>query len=655
MATSTLSKDRQKSLENSLIIWLCDTQHELFSQLRAIVHTVRLFTDLDLCLQYIEQIKIEQIFLIISPRFARHMVSLEKQFSQQIHSIYIFSDEQSTYKEKIPVYRKGKGIFTQMESLCNVLKKEIRQLDHDLVPISASTAANSDELNPLFMYFQLLKENLLKIKSDHQTQIEQFAEFRRLRYENNKDESEMIDSFECNYLKHTPIWWYTLESFIYRMLNHALRTVDIDILIKMKFFIQDINEQIKQRHSQLNIAKESFTVYRGQGIFNDEFENLRKKPACSLLSFNAFLSTSTAKSVSEDFARNNLGSCDKQALLFEIKIDPSISSVPFTPIKDLSDVPGEEEILFSMGSIFRIDGMKEIEKGFWKIYLSSTNDNDPLLQRLMNHMRISLGDGDGWRPMAQLMIKMGQWDKAMGIYQMLLEKVDPNNQAENAFLHHQLGYLFKQTEHLQEAFQHYQQALQIHRISMSETDSRLSSVYSNIGAVLKKLGDADEALKYYELVLKIDLAATKPNQLEIAIDHNNIGSVLDDLGKYSDALKSYEEALTIKLALLPAYHPSFASTYSNIGLIHRKMGDSASALSFYEKALEIQRKSLPPNHSSFVGVHGKLATVLEELGRYREALQHAEKAAEIADKAYGSTHPETKKRQSYRDDLQRKI
>ena len=357
------------------------------------------------------------------------------------------------------------------------------------------------------------------------------------------------------------------------------------------------------------------------------------------------------KRLSKGFACHNSSSEDRRAVLFEIKIDPS-SSILYTPVKDVSIFPKEEEILFSMASVFRMDGIEEIEKGLWKINLSSTNDRDPVLQRLTNHIRLSLGDGDGWRPMAQLLIKMNELDGAIGIYQMLLDKVDFSNKAESAFLHNQLGYIFKQKEQLQTAFEHYQQALRIHQTYMADTDSRLSSLYSNMGAILKRLGDPHGALKYYELVLKIDLAATKPNQLEIAVDHNNIGSILDDLGRYSEALKSYEEALTIKLALLPSHHPSLASTYSNIGLVYRKMGNLSSALSSYQKALEIQQKSLLPNHPSFVALHGKIAAVLEELGRYTEALQHAERALEIANKAYGLSHPETQKRRNYRDDLQ---
>ncbi len=628
---------------------------ELISQLRSIVNNIKTLTDIDQCVNFLEQIKNEKVFLIISDCFVKQIASLEEQFTQ-LNSIYVFCNEKSNYDKIIKTYKKGKGVFTQMKPLCNELKKEVRQLNNDLISISIVPASSTDlnELDPSFMYFQLFKENLLTIEYNHDMEIQQLVNYCRPYYERDIEETRTIIDLEQNYREYTPIWWYTLESFIYKMLNHALRIFDIDILVKMGFFIRDLHEQIKQRHSELNVGKKRSTIYRGQGMFNAEFENL-KKASGGLLSFNNFLSTSMHESTAKDFACRNLDNPDKQAILFEIEIDTSISSSPFTPVEDVSALPTEDEILFSMSTVFRIGEIKEIEKGLWKVNLSLTNDRDPLLKRLTDHMRISLGDENGWRRLGQLMIKMGEFDKALEIYQILLKTVNIDDKAENAFLHNQLGYILKQKDKLEEAFSHYQEALKINRTYMSDTDSRLSSIYSNIGGILKKLGDANGALKYYELVLKIDLAASKPNPLEIAIDYNNIGSVFDDQGKYPEALKSYEQSLEIKLTHLPPHHPSLANTYSNIGLIHRKMGDCSTALSFYEKTLKIQQRSLTPNHPSLVATYGKLATALEELHRYREAIEHAQQAVNIANKAFGSSHPEAEKRQKYLKELQQKI
>jgi tetratricopeptide (TPR) repeat protein len=663
MAKSASSEHPKEIIENYIIIWLDpnlefpnDENQELISLLRSIFNTIKTFTDIHQCVKFLEQIKNEKIFLIISDYFVKQIASLEEQFTQ-LNSIYVFCNQKSKYDKIIKAYNKGKGVFTQMKLLCHELKKEVRQLNNDFISISivpASSMTNLNELDPSFMYFQLLKENLLKTKHKHDMEIQQFVDYCRLHYKGDRDESSTITDLEQKYTEHTPIWWYTLESFMYKILNHALRTFDIDILVKMGFFIRDLHEQIEQRHSELSFSKKQLTVYRGQGMFNADFEKLKNAQG-GLLSFNNFLSTSTEKSVAEGFARRNKSDVNKKAILFEIEIDTSISSVPFTQIKDISAMEKEDEILFSMSTVFRIGEIKEIEKNLWKVNLSLTSDRDPLLKRLTDHMRISLGSGNGNRRLAQLMIKMGQFDKAIEFYRILLKTVDLNDKAEHAFLHNQLGYVYKQMDNLIDACSHYKQSLDISRSYLSSEDSQLSSIYSNIGGIYKKLGRMDEALESYELVLKIDLAASKPNPLEIAIDHNNIGSVLDDQGKYPEALKSYEQALDIKLTHLPPHHPSLASTYSNIGLIHRKMGDYSTALSFYRKTLQIQQKSLTPNHPSLIVTYGKLATALEGLHQYKEAIEHAQQAVSIANQAYGHSHPEAQKRQKYLEELQQKI
>jgi tetratricopeptide (TPR) repeat protein len=501
------------------------------------------------------------------------------------------------------------------------------------------------------MYCQLFKENLLTTKIGVKCGIKEFIEFCRRQYNENENDIALTNDLEKRYTEESPIWWYTQEAFLYKKLNEALRNMNIEVLMKMGFFIQDLHQEIKRWYSKLKSNQIPTTVYRGQGLSNKDFEKLK---VGGFWSCNSFLSTSQKESATSTFIGFHQKSIDTKAIIFEIKIDPSISSVPFAPIKDLSYYKHEDEILFSMSTVFRIGEIREVGTNLWKVYLTLVNDRDPLLKRLTDHIRISLGDGDEWHRLGQLTIKMGQFNKALEIYQELLQNIDHNNEVEKAFLHNQLGYVWKQKENLKEAFSHYKESIKISRAYMSETDPRLSSTYSNIGGILKKLGDPNEALKWYELVLKIDLAAPKPNQLEIAIDHNNIGSVLDDLGKYADALKSYEQALDIKLSHLPPHHPSLASTYSNIGLIHRKMGDCSTASVYYKKTLEIQQKSLPPNHPSLSVTHGKLATVLEELHKYKEAIEHAEQAVKIANAAFGSSHPEATKRQRYLDELRQK-
>jgi len=148
------------------------------------------------------------------------------------------------------------------------------------------------------------------------------------------------------------------------MLNRTLRLMEVDVIIKMGFFVRDLHNNIVTLHAEQYGGKnhsDSFTVYRGQGLSQTDFDQLKQTQG-GLLSFNNFLSTSLDQAVSFFFAESNQYNPDLIGVLFAITIDPSISSSPFANIGNVSCYQEEEEILFSMHSVFRIGQMKQIDK-----------------------------------------------------------------------------------------------------------------------------------------------------------------------------------------------------------------------------------------------------------------------------------------------------
>ncbi len=74
------------------------------------------------------------------------------------------------------------------------------------------------------------------------------------------------------------------------MLNRALQTQDIEIIIKMSFFLSDVHRNIQELHSKME-HNGILTVYRGQGMSITDFKNIRQNKN-GLLAFNNFLFTS---------------------------------------------------------------------------------------------------------------------------------------------------------------------------------------------------------------------------------------------------------------------------------------------------------------------------------------------------------------------------
>lgn len=124
------------------------------------------------------------------------------------------------------------------------------------------------------------------------------------------------------------------------------------------------------------------------------FKRLQKHKG-GLVSFNNFLSTSTSKEVSLDFVEKAQRKAGKVAVLFEMTVDPSISSVPFASLDQLSYFEeAEKEIVFSMHTVFRIveitPAATSTPPGFWHVQLTTTNADDQQLYQLTEHMRSEL-------------------------------------------------------------------------------------------------------------------------------------------------------------------------------------------------------------------------------------------------------------------------
>ena len=99
-----------------------------------------------------------------------------------------------------------------------------------------------------------------------------------------------VNKIEKEYRNHQPIWWYTCETFLYSMVNRALRLMDVDIIIQMGFFVCDLHKNIADLHSKQfhgQTSSQSFIVYRGQSLSQTDFNQLKQNQG-GLLAFNNF-------------------------------------------------------------------------------------------------------------------------------------------------------------------------------------------------------------------------------------------------------------------------------------------------------------------------------------------------------------------------------
>ena len=258
------------------------------------------------------------------------------------------------------------------------------------------------------------------------------------------------------------------------MLNRALRLMDVDIIIQMGFFIHDLHKNIADLHSK---------QFRGQNLSQTDFNQLKQNQG-GLLAFNNFLSTSKNRKTSLEFIHRNPGQGDFVSVLFIMRIDPSIQNAQFANIDEITAVEGEEEILFSMHSVFRTGQIKQLPSSIpiWEVELTLTSDNDPELRELSDNIQKETSSNyTGWDRLGMLLIKLAKFGKAEELYRILLKQTC--DQKERAYIFHQFGRIndnqgeySKALEYLDRALNIWQRSLPANHPSVRTCTSILSQI-----------------------------------------------------------------------------------------------------------------------------------------------------------------------------------
>ncbi|CAF1444671.1 unnamed protein product, partial [Adineta steineri] len=473
--------------------------------------------------------------------------------------------------------------------------------------------------------------------------FEEFITYCREVFADDENELKNVNQLQTTYKNNIPIWWYTWDAFLYRMLNCAFKSMDIDIIIRIGFFINDLHRDIQRLHSQQfddHQPDKTFTVYRGQGLSKEDFSEMIKTKG-GLLSFNNFLSASKNPSTALEFVQQAATNPDLVGILFVMTINSSNSTTPFASVSDVSYFHKEDEVLFSMHTIFRIEDIKAMDENndLYQVNLTLTNDNDQNRRTLTDHIRQeTFPDVEGWYRLGKLLIKMGQSSKAQEVYEVLLHQT--TQESDKPSIYHQLGRIKDDQGEYQEALIYYKQSLAIQQNTLSSNHPDLAMSYNNIGLVYYNMSDYQKALSYHEKALAIRQQSFPSNHPDLASSYNNIGNVYSSMGDYANALSSHEKALAIREQSLPSSQPDVGGSYYNIGLVYYNMSDYPKALSYYEKDLEILQQSLPSNHPDLGVSYNNIGLVYYNMGDCSKALSYHEKALAIRQQALPSNHPD---------------
>ncbi|CAF4706048.1 unnamed protein product, partial [Rotaria sp. Silwood2] len=428
------SKACDEDCQPILVVWLINplTKEHNNMELYNTVDSLGIFYEDDQCVDYILSKDSHRVFLILS---CSHMNTIPIIWQiPQLLCIYVLCEDPINH-EHDSNQQNVNIIYNDENSLMKQLDDDINlhsNVDNTLPMRMLSKSSNEKSCRDLsdehtsFIWFQLLIEMLICMPDTDDAKTEMINEC-RLCYKNNNSELKKIESFEKTYCLENTIDWYTKDSFVYRLLNKALRTENIDIIFKFRFFIKYLHHNLISLHEDFIrlLPSPKFTAFRGQHLSSIELKMLLNNIG-GFISMNSFLSTTLVRNLALPFAGDGSSSPSFESVLFQIECDISKRNKPFG-----STNTSESEVLFAIGTVFRIENIGKLEDNnkVWLInlVLEDNNENERYMKELIASNMTMINTYPTVESIAKVLSSMGECEKARKYFEMTLQKIPSND------------------------------------------------------------------------------------------------------------------------------------------------------------------------------------------------------------------------------------
>ncbi|CAF1121410.1 unnamed protein product [Adineta steineri] len=643
-----ISTFEEPTNNNYSLIWFSseintDEYNYTQEKLELYIDYFHIFNEPDPCQKYIQSVSTgTRIIFITNEHFSEQFISQIHQF-RQISIIYIYCMNPEYQGNWTKQYKKIRSIEYHLDALIDRIKIDRTQRkaydkDESLLMNIFQEDRNNEkstmELNGEFIQTQLLIDYLDRMETTDRDKDELTILCKKI-YRENKYQQTIIDEFQNTYSSDQAIRWYTRDSFLYRLLNKALRMQDTNILFLFRFFIRDITKQLRDHQ-----YPSAITLYRGQIISKKElklFEESNRK----FVSITSFFSTTFDSAVALNYLDSELIDDDLQSVLFEIHADPSENqSKPFAETTSISYFPDEREVLMMLGSVFRIDSVEYLIETIKLIQMTLCNHNNQNINLVFDYMRKKRGIGTVRLALfGRVLIGMAKFQAAENHCKCLLKTL-PVDHPDLPNCYQALGKIYCEKCDFDRGFQCFQTALDLLRRESNDNSFRIAYIHNSIGELYQKEVNTSEALKSFQQALKIFNELLGDNNENIAWCYNNIGIVYFMEKKYREALIYLKKALDLKKCLLPEKHPCLGNTYINLGDVYCEQGDYDLATQYYQESYEIFQTSLTPQHPSIARALRNIGFAKELKGDFVKASIFYNQALNLRQKILSPTHPD---------------
>ena len=403
---------------------------------------------------------------------------------------------------------------------------------------------------------------------------------------------------------------------------------NINLLLLLRFFICDIKQELKKIKSSSSIR-----VYRAQLMSKEDLDILIKFVG-KFISINSFLSTSPNREQTRSFLISSALSTDLESVFFEIDANHQLdNNQNFGNITSYSYFSHKEEILFMIGSIFRLVHIDRDIDGIWNIQLILCSNKDQQIQSVIQHKKNELDISEkDLLSFGFVLEDMGKLDDAEIYYHRVLNQLSKDHD-DIPRCYHALGEVNLKKGDYDSSLKWYKKSLEI-------DDSNIATSYISIAVVYSRKGDYAHALESFSKALEIGKKTYAEDHPDVAMCFNNMGIIYQEEMKYSEALEYYHKAWNIRQKYLPTEHPSLGQSHACIGNVRYHLKHYDLALEHYNLALENFKTSLFSHHPDIAMVFRNIGLVYQDKGDFQQALLYVEKAATIYRHSLPVTHPD---------------
>jgi tetratricopeptide (TPR) repeat protein len=607
------------------------------------------FDDVKNCLDFLSRIsnKKSRVFLVVSGKFSTLILPNFKKLPA-LDSVFIFCAHPEKYEHLVSEYFPHViGVFSQQEALQSCLEIELNNF-HKRAAVFNFFAQEQSATRDLtydaasFLWFQLLQKVLMKTKYDA-NDMKQMLNYCREHYERDAQQRKFfsdIAEFEKTYTSADAINWYTRQSFIYKLINTALRTEDIEALYIFRFYISDLCRQLANEHQKFCIQNKKSPIlklYRGCHMTLEELDKLHDAIG-GMISLNGFVSTTLLKWVAEQFlSHESRRRTEVEKVLWFIEADICMNDVIFAYVAPFSKHPEEEEVLFNIGSAFRIDDVVLDETtNVWHVKATATNAGSRAVSEYMELIKHELDETSEKVIFGTLLMDMGKYVTAQCYFENLIQRSDKFHPDLAAF-HYNLGLTYSFQRDLNLAEQNFLQALEYQKLNSMKRRNMVRTLNA-LGWLHQDNGELSKAINFYKKAESICSEKLGYNDLANAQTYTYMGRYYLERQQYNESNTYYERALEILRLRLSKQHQRFGIILNEMGDLKRKQGDPKEALKLYQQAEDIFRDILPQHHPCMAYCWSGMGLVFLQLKDIEEAQRYHKKALKSYKRALPPNH-----------------